>query len=190
MQYVLAIILTLLLPLLNRAEAADCSRNPIYCSILKLRPDIDKAFAAELSNYISKYSKRYGTDPYRSVAIAMQESTIKNIHRKQDVILIKEHCDEENVCVEYTELGSGYTDIGVWQFHARTIQAFRMDALKLRDNLEYATERHVFLLRVKLQECGEQLGASAWTCYHSATEVYRLKYEKLVNKYYERIVPK
>lgn len=189
MQYVLATVLALLL-VPNRAEAKeDCAKNPVYCAILKLRPDIDKTFGLELSNYIFKYSKKYGTDPYRSVAIAMQESTLRNIHRKQDVVLIKEHCDSDNVCVEYTELGTGYTDIGIWQFHARTIQAFSMDALRLRDDIEYSTERHTYLLRIKMQECGAALGEDAWSCYHSSTPQYREKYVQMVERYYEQIRP-
>lgn len=168
----------------------DCVRNPIYCAITKLRPDIDRDLAMELSNHISKYSKAYGTDPLRTVAIAMQESTLKNIHRKQAVVTVTEECSEtppsHQSCVEYSKVTWGYTDIGIYQFHAATIQAYGMDALRLRDDLAYATEQHCFLLAVKMRECAG-LGQESWSCYHSATESYRTKYVRMVNRYYERI---
>ena len=114
----------------------------------------------------------------------------KNIHRKHTVLELVEDCDEETgKCVEYMRKVRGYTDIGLYQFHAATIEAYGMDALRLRDDIEYATDRHCFLLSVKLRECAD-LGDSAWTCYHSRTPFYREKYEKMVNKYYEKINPK
>ncbi len=175
-----------------RSVDLSCANNPIYCAMLTLRPNIDKAWAMEISNYIYTYSKQYGTDPLRTVAIAMQESGLRNIHRKQDIVFIREEClpsttdDRKQDCVEYSSMITGYTDLGLYQFHARTIVAYGMDALRLRDDLKYATKMHVILLRAKLKECAD-LGKDAWVCYHSRTPKYRKRYKRMVNRYYNRI---
>lgn len=165
------------------ASSRDCAVHPLYCAILELRPDISTDFAMDFSNYVSKYSRQYKVDPYRVLAIAMQESAIRNIHRKQMVVLINEQCDDEGVCTEYTSLASGYTDIGIFQFHALTIQYYGMDILRLRDDIEYATEQHCKLLAIKIKECAD-LGEEAWSCYHSRSPKYRVKYVTDVNRYY------
>lgn len=139
-----------------------------------------------LSNAIAKYSKQYGTDPYRSVAIAMQESSLRNVHRKQDFIIITETCDEENVCSESVKQSTGYTDLGIFQFHARTIKERNVDVLLLRDDVEYATEQHIKLLAEKKRLC-QELGSEAYTCYHSKTPKYRELYKKAVEGYYNKI---
>lgn len=195
MQYVkklkLAIASILLsTPILSAEGRPKCPSvsHPIYCSILKLNQNIDKSYAFKLSNYIHKATKKYKLDPMRSVAIAAQESMFQNIHRKHTVLELVEKC-ENDTCVEYMRTVRGYTDIGVWQFHAATIRQYGMDALRLRDDIEYATDRHAFLLRAKLRECAD-LGTDAWVCYHSRTVKYREKYKRMVNRYYNRIKDK
>jgi len=170
------------------AEAQVCpsADHPIYCAITGIQPAVDKEFAMQLSDLIYKYSKRYNTDPIITVGIIAQESMFRNIHRKQDIVLYGEECDDDGKCVEYTKLATGYTDIGLYQFHARTIQAYSMDALRLRDDLEYATQQHCYLLSVKLKECSA-LGKEAWSCYHSATPKYREKYVRMVNRHLNKI---
>ena len=188
------LLVSFLLSCLGTEAWADCAsvqfseRNPIYCSILTINKDVDKDFAMKLSNYIYKYSSKYNQDPYRTVSIIAQESMFKNIHRKHTVLEIYEECVEE-VCVEYVRKVRGYTDIGLYQFHAATIEAYGLDVLRLRDDIEYATEQHFLLMKDKLRECS-YLKEEAWTCYHSATEKHRIKYKKLVNRFYNKIEEK
>lgn len=98
---------------------------------------------------------------------------------------LKEDCTS-GTCVEYMRKVRGYTDIGLYQFHAATIEAYGMDAIRLRDDIEYATDRHCFLLSVKVKECAD-LGEDAWACYHSRTPKYRNKYIQMVNRYFTKI---
>lgn len=194
MRYVVSIGLAISFSMgtLVMAEPQNCGsvqfskKNPIYCAIMSIHPKVEHSWAMILSNYIHKYSRKYTTDPLRTVAIIAQESMFRNVHRKHTVLELVEECDEAGECIEYLRKVRGYTDIGLYQFHAATIEAYGMDALRLRDDIEYATERHCFLLSVKLRECAD-LGDSAWTCYHSRTPLYREKYERMVNRYYERI---
>jgi hypothetical protein len=165
--------------------ACDKPSEPIYCAIKTISPETDSAFALKLSNLIYKYSKKYGTNPYISVAIIAQESMFQNINRKQDILIISEECEEE-ACVESVKTVKGYTDIGIYQFHLGTIKAYGMDALRLKNDLEYATDRHMFLLKEKLRECAD-LGDAAYTCYHSRSPRQREAYLKLVTRYLERI---
>lgn len=188
MQFVVSLILSTV-ALGYNAEMEKCQKHPIYCSIKAINNKVDDAWAMEISNHLHKYSKRYNTDPMISVAIIAQESMFRNVHRKQDIVLFYEECDEDNVCVEYTKLATGYTDVGLYQFHARTIQAYGMDALRLRDDIEYATERHAFLLSEKLRECS-RLGKEAWSCYHSATPHFRKKYVRMVGRYLDILIEK
>ena len=81
------------------ANAQFCKRNSIYCAIVKLKPTIDKKFAMDLSNSIYKYSRRNNVDPYRVVAIAMQESSLSPVVRYETVNVRKTICAKDRVCV-------------------------------------------------------------------------------------------
>lgn len=168
------------------ADAANpnCQTDKLYCAILELRPDINKDMAYSLSNHVYKYSKMYKVDPYRIIAIGMQESGLRVVNRKQSVMLINEECDPEGVCTEYAKYVTGYSDVGIFQFHVNTIQNYSMDALRLRDDIEYATEQACLLLSLKIKEC-QDIGKDSWSCYHSRTEHHRKLYVKLVNRYYK-----
>lgn len=179
-------ILMILLALFTSSSllAVDCEKNKLYCTIMDLQPSADPAWAMRLSNYIYKYSKQYGTDPYRSIAIAMQESGLKNINRKEAVLIEDSICDAEGACVDSYRSVEGLTDIGVFQFHVKTIMNdSSFDLVRLRTDLEYATKRHVKFLKEKMEACSH-LKDESWSCYHSVTPKYRKQYVKHVNRYY------
>ena len=67
------IVLAVLLASVN-LFSRDCSRHPIYCQIIRNRPDIDKDYAFELSNIIFKHTRARGVDSRLFTAILMQES--------------------------------------------------------------------------------------------------------------------
>jgi len=146
-------------------SGTDCNRHPLQCAIQTLQPTLAGAEARLLSNLIHKYSKKYNVDPYRVIAIAMQESGLKNIDRSHNNII---------------------TDIGIYQFNIGTIDIYGMDANRLKTDIAYATERMCWLLSTKLKDCRD-LGTDAWACYHSRTDKHRTKYQKLVNRYYNKI---
>jgi hypothetical protein len=141
--------------------AVDCQSHKVYCAIKTIQPKIDSKFAMELSNYIFRYSLRHGTNPYRTVAIIAQESMFRNIN---------------------TEI-----DIGIYQINISTAAAYGIDIYRLQDDLEYATEQHILLLKKKKGYCSE-LEEEAWTCYHSKTPQHREAYKIAVDRYYEKIV--
>jgi len=136
------------------------SKGPIYDSILTINPKVDRELASKLSDYIAKYSKKYNTNPYRSVAIVAQESMFRNIN---------------------TDI-----DIGIFQFNLFTIKAYKLDKLRLQFDLDYATEQHIILLAKKKEYCKDI--EDSWACYHSSIPRHHATYVKLVNRYYNQIV--
>lgn len=139
----------------------DCQKHRVYCAIKTLQPKLDTTFAMELSNYIFKYSLRHGTNPYRTVAIIAQESMFRNIN---------------------TEI-----DIGIYQININTATAYNIDIYRLQEDLAYATEQHILLLKRKKEYCSE-LAEEAWTCYHSKTHKHRTAYKIAVDRHYQKIV--
>ena len=174
----------------NNAEAADCEKNPIYCHIKRVRPNMDNKKAMKISNLMYKYSRKYkNKNPILSVAIAMQETRIRRIERRQTIIvftcrgeLVKEGSKYRCLGKERAEYVEGYSDISIFQFHALTIKRLGLDPVKLKNNLEYAVEQHFKLMKKKLKIC-KHLGDEAWSCYHSTTPNLRKRYKKDVERY-------
>jgi hypothetical protein len=158
----MAVLITALLLGISTGAAAqvDCSTHKIFCAIKTINPRVESGFAMELSNYIYKYSKKYGTNPYRTVAIIAQESMFQQVN---------------------TEI-----DFGIYQLNEHTMRAYNIDKEKVLTDLEYATHKHIWLLKKKKEYC-INLEEESWSCYHSATEKHRKKYVKLVNRYYNKI---
>ena len=140
----------------------------LYRAAIKLQPKLAPATALQLASYLYTYSKQYKTDPYLSLAIAMQESGLQQINR--------------------VEKGR-VTDYGMFQFHYKTAKWMDADTARLQSDLEYAVRKHVKLLSIKQKQC-RNWGPHSWLCYHSATAVHAQKYKQLVDRYYFRINPK
>lgn len=153
----------------SKPSSTNCEQNPIQCALLTLQPALGSEGSYLLSNLIHKYANFHNVDPYRLVAIAMQESSLRNINRTTKTGII--------------------TDVGLFQFNINTIDIYNMDVRRLQEDIAYAVERASWLLAKKLIECNN-LGQEAWTCYHSRTDKHRLKYLNQVNKYYNIIQPK
>ena len=168
---------------LAKADAQpDCKKHGMYCQILKWRPNIDKKWAMKFSDLLFRYGKKYDMDPWRSLAIAMQESSLRNIHRKHTIIVFHTTC-VKGKCHKTYHLVRGYSDLSIFQFHINTALAYDMDILRLDSDLDYAVSQHFKLLKLKEARC-EELGSVAWSCYHSVTPTKRHLYAKLVNRYY------
>jgi hypothetical protein len=140
----------------------------LYKAAIKLQPKLPSATAFNLATHLAHYSKQYGTDPYLSLAIGMQESGLKVINR-----------------VEKGKI----TDYGMFQFHYATVKWMQLDANRLQTDLQYAVHKHVKLLKLKQEQC-KSWGPHSWICYHSATTKHAQKYKRLVDRYYFRINPR
>ena len=176
-----------LLPILllsnSYAKEVDCEKNKVYCRIIEVSPSTDKNFAMQLSNYIHKYSKQFGTDPMISVAIAMQESSFRNIDKQGSILLSN------------GRVVRGHTDLGVFQIHINTIENLKKEAnwnidyFKLRNDVEYQTYWHIRILKRKIETCEKMKdklnieNGNEWSCYHSYTYKHRIKYVNDVNRY-------
>lgn len=167
------------------AEGQICKTHKLYCAIMKLQPE-SAPYAMELSNYIYKYSKKYGTDPYISIAIAMQESGLRNIHRSEKGIEVEQVCAE--TCRWVKSEKKVYTDFGIFQFHYGALEHYNINFHKVYEhNLEYIVENHIKILHDKIKMCSSF--GEPWGCYHSATERHRKKYISLVSRYFNKIKP-
>lgn len=165
--------------------AGECEQHPVYCNILKLKPSMNQTVARELSNYIAKYSKQFGTDPKISIAIAMQESSLINRDREGSVLL------KDGSIVQ------GVTDVGMFQLHIHTIENMRksgwdIDFNRLRTDIEYQTYCHIRLLKAKIKVCQnkKELGVppgEEWSCYHSYTPKLRQVYVQFVSAHLAKL---
>ncbi len=188
--FILILFLVLASFLITEAKAADCEKHPIFCHIKRVRPNMANKEAMDLSNLMYKYAHKYGNkNPILSVAIAMQETNIRRIERSQTVIvftcrgeLVKERNKYKCIGEETSKYVEGYSDISLFQFHARTIRLEKLDPVKLKNDLEYSVEQHFKLMKKKLRIC-KHLGEEAWTCYHSRTNLLRKRYKEDVERY-------
>lgn len=153
----------------------------MYCKILKVNPSVSKKLAAELSVYITRYAKKFKFDPALSVAIAMQESSLRNVNRMGHVL-------------KDGKIVLGISDVGVFQIHVDTIASFNsagevLDAKRLETDLEYQTYWHARILSEKISTCKKaraklQVGkGNEWSCYHSFTQSKRKVYLKDVTRH-------
>lgn len=164
--------LLLLLLLLGSSVQAwgspDCTRHPVYCSMVQLQPHGDREFLLELSGYVSQYSRKYGTDWRTSVLVGMLESSLRPVdayHTCRDAE------GRRSMCIQ---------DLGVWQLNVDTLLDFRpgVDIQALRVDLREQTRLHILLLRSKVRMCvGRGVWEKyAWSCYHSVTNKLRINY--------------
>lgn len=159
------------------ASEIDCEKHAIYCDIVDKNPRIDKTYAMKLSNLMYKYSQKYDQNPHISVAVGMQETGLRNISRKQNIIIY------DDIYPKGWKVVRGYTDVCMFQFHVNTITSHKLDPLKLKNDLNYCVEQHFKLMRQKRKICSH-LGKDSWTCYHSVNDIPREHYQKLVERYF------
>jgi hypothetical protein len=161
---------------------------------MELNPNADEAWAFRLSNIIYVKAKQYKIDPMITVAIARQESGLRQINRVETGVDSECLALEANVCYRYDDeckkflaqtkcpMRSVVTDIGVFQIHVDTATHYGFNAYRLANDMEYQVDSHMKVLKKKLKAC-RHLGDEAWSCYHSATPRLRKKYLKLVERY-------
>lgn len=152
-----------------------CEQNKVYCTLAKNRPDMDRLTLQRIANLFHKFAEKYDQDPVISVAIGMQETGLKQIDRKKNIIVFSP--DGLSWKIE-----RGVTDVCMFQFHVDTIVDQGIDPLMLKNNISYCIEQHFRLMRIKRNLCSD-LGDDSWTCYHSKTPKHRQEYKKLVARY-------
>jgi len=156
--------------------------NDIYKKITTLHPKIEKTLAQSLSKKIDKYSKIYKINPMLAVAIAKQESGLNpNNHRRQTALVYDKQCDEKRCKMSYTTV-SAITDVGLFQFHVKTMEAYNIDPILAKSDLEYQVKTFFELMKSKIKVCSH-LKEDAWVCYHSKTPSHRENYKKLVSRF-------
>lgn len=167
-------------------KAVNCKKNPLYCHIIKLQPNMNKSLAMRLSNHLFRYAKQHQLDPWRSLAIAMQESSLRKTKRHSTVIVPVLKCNTQGRCQETLKTIRGISDLGLFQLHADTIKHYQFDADKLTKDIDYMVKTHFIVLIDKIKQC-KRLGPQAWSCYHSKTPVLRKRYIQKVNRYYKKV---
>lgn len=172
-------LLFVLFSLSANAEV-DCNKHKIYCKIKDLKPGMSKIKAMSLSNKIYKHSRAHGGDPRLAVAIAMQETGLREINRKQNVIKFETSC-VNGVCKKTWHVTRGVTDMCMFQFHVNTILTYDMDPIKLNEDIDYCIKWHFKLMKIKKKMCKHL--DKPWGCYHSKTKVLRKHYIGLVERY-------
>jgi hypothetical protein len=182
MKIINTFVISIVIMFSAKVYAVNCEQNPLYCKILSLQPALDKTWAMEFSNLVGKAAKRYNLDPYRIVAIANQESGLKNIDRCTNVIIFNEK-NEQNHGLKEFSIKTACADIGIFQINVATIQEYEFDIWKLKESVSYQIESHCKVLRDKIKMC-KSLGENAWTCYHSKTKDLREEYQRLVDRFY------
>lgn len=153
-------------------------RNPIYCRIRELKPNVNNEFAWNLSNYLYHYSKRMNTDALISVAIGMQESRLTNINRYTTIF-------------KDGKKFKGVSDIGVFQISVATAISYNVDVQRLLNDIEYQVFVHVFILKQKERVCSSVRYRTLfnvsygdeWSCYHSFNKHIREPYKELVTRF-------
>jgi hypothetical protein len=167
------------------SKASECAQNPLYCDIIKLKPSVDRSFAMELSWHLAKYSRKFGTDPVISVAIAMQESSLSNQDRYGAVF-------------NGGKVTHGISDVGIFQLHVKTIddlkaRGWNIDFERLRTDIKYQTYWHTRLLSRKIQVCRSKRAelkvtpGTEWSCYHSYTQSHRETYLRSVQAHLAKL---
>lgn len=150
-----------------------CDQNPIFCHILDISPGINKQLAFQISNKISKYSRKYGLDAKLFVAIIRQESNFK-LDAKGCVEGLNVDFEEIRVC----------NDFGMIQLNYRTAKLYGFDIQRTMIDLDYSIfvgMKILYDFKVRYAKKEEFW----WTRYNAKDEIKRELYRKLVMRYYK-----
>lgn len=133
------------------------SPDSVESHIEKLRPDMPTAKVERLTTEIEKASIKHNVSARVLTAILYQES------RLQHGTLGKKH--------------GKVIDLGLAQINIGTARAYKLDRVKLINNLAYAVDSGARILADKIRIYG------TWTAYHSNKPKYANKYKLLVSRY-------
>jgi hypothetical protein len=140
----------------------DCKKNPVACHIIRVSPKTPNAM--ELSNRIAEVGKRFGVSPHLIVAVAMQESGLRDVNRVIGVTAA-------------SGLRLHVTDYGILQVNEHSVAAYGLNADLLSWNRDYQLWAGVLILNDKIKTFGD------WAAYHSITPRHNRAYRALVGRY-------
>ena len=168
----------------RKSVQPNCKKHPLYCQILAYQPKMNKQKAMRLSNYLAYYGKQFELDPWLSLAIAMQESSLIKTKRKQTSLIPTRSCKNERCYITHVP-GKTLTDVGFFQLHATTVKEYKFDADRLLFDIRYMVVTHYKVLAKKMHQC-RHLGDLSWSCYHSRDEILGKRYASRVTKLYQQ----
>jgi hypothetical protein len=133
------------------------------------------------SNKLATKAKQHGLDPNVALAILLQESMLENVNTFKTEQKMEKHCDGQN-CWKITTITEKAFDISIAQININTAVNYKFDIerLFLLDQ-DYALDCFFVILEDKIAMCKGL--DKPWSCYHSATENYRLIYVDLVERF-------
>lgn len=149
-------MLDLFIPAILETMMSEQRVYKLAAQVERLQPAADRQWALEFATYLDRAARVYQMDPFVSLAIAMQESSLN------------------------PEAVGPTGDSGIFQVHPGTARRYKIDMERLKHDLPYAVDQHFRILRDKLQACP---GKRGWSCYHSKTPHLRKKYEASVLRY-------
>lgn len=158
----ITLVMLLSLTFINTSYASSIKQDPVLNKIVKLNPYLSEKKAKMIANEITKGAKRVGMDPLPSVAIAFLESSFQ------------------------IDAVSGTGDYGMFQINLKTAKDFGIPINQL-GTLKGQVQAHFQILKQKVKVCSEleklQIDqVPEWTCYHSFTPKFRLKYYDRYNR--------
>lgn len=175
-------LFSLLFPFLAQAQV-DCSKHRVYCQIIKNKPQIDKAYAFELSNIIYKESKKIKINPKLFTAILMQESGYK---------LDTKNCTWGLLTVKYINKDTKFegrvcTDYGISQIYYKTAKRYKFNINKLLTDLTYSVKAGLIVLKY-FKDRYSKFENNWWTRYNCGTKPSTKRrtcqeYQKLVKRW-------
>lgn len=167
----------------SSSYGVNCKKHPIYCHIKKIAPHTSDKWAMKISNLIYSGAKRAKISPMISVAIARQESAF--INTTVEVVNIRKEtiCHTPDHCITNTKT-KHLIDIGLFQINANTAGEYGCDKNKLMRDVEYNVACHFKILVDKMRICRKlNIFKETWSCYHSITRRFRVKYAKAVRRF-------
>lgn len=132
--------------------------DPTLSQILKNRPDIDKSYAKQVSNSISRVADKYNLNPKLLTAILMQESR----YRVQAV-------------------SSTNSDFGISQIHKFTVNRYKFNKKRLISDIDYSVEAGAIVLKDFYKRYAKE--PKWWTRFNSSNKIARARYAKLVERW-------
>ncbi len=205
---VLFLCLSAIIIWMGQAEAAKCENHPIFCQIVKNKPNIDKKYAMTLSDIIYKETKLRKIPANIYTAILMQESryvlSAKNCkegiqypmpyllnvkkyyyNKEKNWFCLIDQRNKDKCWPVFHKMGYKIklcTDFGMSQIYYKTAKAFNFDIKKLTIDLDYSVRAGAIVLK-DFHKRYSHKEVYWWTRYNSKSKHKREIYKKLVERY-------
>ena len=171
-QYTIGILfMALVLFVLSECRAECPDKHPIYCHIMEISPKLNKKLAFEISNKISKYSRKYKIDARLFTAIIRQESNFK-LNAKGCHWGLDENYKKMKVC----------SDFGMTQIYFKTAKGYGFDIERVTKDLDYSIHCGIIVLK-DFKKRYSKREKDWWSRYNARSKDKREIYKTLVERY-------